>query len=72
MNDHDQKRLEANRVLVRLLAEAVEASPSQRFGQILRNRGFVNQIDGKSHSGYIWADEFEVEPWDLLTRVERG
>ena len=72
MDDYDSKRLEANRELVRLLAEAVEASPSQRFGQILRNKKFISQADGGDYCGYVWIDEFQVEPWQLLERVNRG
>ena len=50
------------------LAELVEEHPTQRFGQILRNFGFVDQTDSL---GYIsWRDEFSREPWDVLARVQ--
>ena len=74
MVNHDQKRLEANRKLVSILAKEIEKSPSQRFGQILRNCGFVEEAgvdcwnDLKGRPTY-WNNEFNFEPWVLLARV---
>ena len=64
----NQRRQASNRELLALLEEQIETHPSQRFSQILRNAGFVNQIDIAER--VVWDDEFSVEPWILLGRVK--
>ena len=70
---HDEKRLKANRELVKILAEEIEKRPSERFGQILRNSGFVveNILQQDLQDGVmtLWANGFNQEPWETLARV---
>ena len=74
------ERQDANRELVRLLSEWVEKYPDMRFGQILRNAGFVyedalsdyDHYDGEYHSLFVWRDEFTLEPTELLKRVRKA
>lgn len=63
-----QRRQEANRELVARLQEQVERYPSERFSQILRNAGFVHQEEISEQ--VVWKDEFNLEPWQLLNRVD--
>lgn len=71
-NKFDQSRLEANRELVALLAELVEKRPTERFGQILRNCGFVREIRPiNPEAGIPWQNEFYSEPQKILERVKR-
>jgi hypothetical protein len=72
----NQTRRDANRELVRLLAEWVEKYPDMRFGQILRNMGIVEEIRPHVYNGLgvqedriYWIDEFSLEPTELLKRV---
>ena len=65
-------RLEANRELVKILGEIVEQGNDQRFGQILRNYGFVREIRPvKPEAGIPWQNEFYSEPQKILERVKR-
>lgn len=67
---HTQRRLDANRAIVKRLSELIEANPSMRFSQILFNFGFVNGVfDDKGEHIASWADEFSVEPWDVAARL---
>jgi hypothetical protein len=67
-----QTRLEANRELVKILSEIVEKENNQRFGQILRNYGFVREIRSvKPEAGIPWQNEFYSEPQKILERVKR-
>jgi hypothetical protein len=63
----NRRRQECNRELMAVLGEQIEMHPSQRFSQILRNAGFVNQVDAADQ--VVWKDEFNLEPWVLLSRV---
>lgn len=69
MHDLTRRRLDANRALWARLGDLIETWPDQRFGQILRNFGFVSQaqIDERT----VWVDEFNLEPMTLLKRVEQ-
>jgi hypothetical protein len=72
MNLFDQDRRDANRELVRSLSEWVEAHPDMRFGQILRNAGVVKELPlPRGLAGVVWADEFNLEPTELLKRVRK-
>ena len=65
-------RLEANRQLVKILGEIVEQGNDLRFGQILRNYGFVREIRPvKPEAGIRWQNEFYSEPQKILERVKR-
>jgi hypothetical protein len=74
----DYKKLKAERYRANLeLIETLKAIVSsdhgeQRFGQILRNYGFVNQENPITNSDYYsyWSDEFNLEPKLLLDRVK--
>ena len=68
--EHGLRRLEANRTIVRRLAELIETNSSMRFSQILFNFGFVRGVfDDKGEYISSWADEFSVEPWDVAARL---
>lgn len=69
MDDLTRRRFDANRALWTRLGELIEAWPDQRFGQLLRNFGFVRQAS--VDDAVVWVDEFSLEPMDLLERVER-
>ena len=59
------KRQEMNRALVRYLAALVEAHPTERFGQLLRNHDFI-----KEDKLGAWLNEFYLESYGLLERVK--
>jgi len=65
----NQRRQEANRELLELLQEQIERYPSERFSQILRNAGFVQQTEISEQ--VVWEDDFNLEPWQLLKRVDK-
>ena len=73
MNQFDKERQEANRELVKLLAELVEKHPTQRFSQILRNYGFIKQSawDVLQNDVQSWMNEFYAEPQQVLDRVRK-
>lgn len=67
-------RQNSNRQLVQTLAALVEANPTQRFGQILRNYGFIrDQVmatrAGSAHEEHLWENEFNTESDNILERV---
>ncbi len=68
-NSLNQRRQEANRELLELLREQIETHPSGRFSQILRNAGFVQQTEVSDQ--VVWLDDFNLEPWELLERVDK-
>jgi len=63
-------RQSANARLVAILADAVVRYPDQRFGQLLRNLGFVLET-AHLPNAKLWCNEFYLEPQKLLERVER-
>lgn len=67
--EFDKARKDATLELVRILNELAINNPTMRFSQILQNYGFVvwDQSDIESNS---WANEFYLEPVDLLKRVK--
>lgn len=77
--DIDQKRQEANREILALIAAEVEASPGLRFSQILRNLGVIEEVNnpnfswdlGRGVTPYIWINEFNTEPWAILDRMKK-
>lgn len=73
----DAARKAATKALVGLLAKLLEENPTQRFGQILQNYGFINvenvTINGGRGTEYeelVWTNEFYLEPVALLKRVQ--
>lgn len=72
-NKFDQARLKANRELIETLTDLVEQNPSQRFGQILRNYGFIkeNRPAKPSNPDIYWQNEFYKEPSEVLQRVKQ-
>ena len=64
----NQRRQETNRELLELLQSQIEKFPSERFSQILANGGFVQQAEVSEQ--VVWKDEFNLEPWQLLERVQ--
>jgi hypothetical protein len=63
-------RQEANRLIIKLLAEQIEKYPDVRFGQMMRNAGVVYQHTDRDDQ-IIWLDEFNLEPQELLKRIQR-
>ena len=61
-------RQEANRLIVKILADQVEKQPDIRFSQLMRNIGVVDEdiIEPK----LIWRNEFNLEPLKLLKRIQ--
>lgn len=67
MNKYD--RQENNLLLLNRLYEIVLSEPDSRFGQILRNYGFINE----ENEGLIyWTNEFYTEPEVVVARVEEN
>jgi len=62
-------RLEANRLLVKLLNDQVEKYPDIRFSQHLRNSGFISEHIDSLGCPHFWYNEFNVEPDTLVRRV---
>lgn len=68
-----KNRQTANFELVNKLSELVIAYPEQRFGQILINFGFIEQIvDHYDCSIVSTVDPFYEESVDTLNRVNNG
>lgn len=68
-----KNRQKANFELVRKLSELVVAYPDLRFGQILVNFGFIEQIvDHYDCSIVLTEDPFYEESIDTLNRVNNG
>jgi hypothetical protein len=78
-NERDARRQEDNLEIIRLLTEYVEANPSQRFGQVLRNTGVIKDIGVKgAHKPewqtpdyYIDRNLLFEEPNVILERMEK-
>lgn len=68
-----KNRQTANSKLVKKLSELVIAYPDLRFGQILVNFGFIEQIVDHYDSNIISTkDPFNEESVDTLNRVNNG
>ena len=67
-----KNRQSANFELVRKLSELVIAYPDLRFGQILVNFGFVEQITRHYDGSISTKDPFYEESTDTLKRVKNG
>jgi len=69
------QRKQANDKLVKRLKELIDKFPDQRFGQILRNYGFISETRVKQKPGeweqQKWTNEFSLEPVALLARVKK-
>lgn len=65
----DKARADANFELLGILSQHLVENPQIRFGQALRNLGFVKESIGMGGDS-IWRDEFSVEPTELLKRVK--
>lgn len=66
-------RQKANRELVKILHSMVEAYPDQRFSQLLRNLDVVAEVrDAQTGMPLSWANEFHLEPEQLLARVKKA
>lgn len=67
-----KRRLESNREIAKIITELVELLPEQRFSQLLRNLNVVSEIEvqaGYEVNSYVWANEFNAEPWQVLERM---
>lgn len=64
-------RQEANREILKLLADMVEQYPDLRFGQILVNVDAVKlKPDTQFGVGYVMVDPFHEEPTETLSRMK--
>ena len=68
-------RQKYNEALLKRLAVLITTNPSQRFGQILVNYGFVRHErpvlqETADSFGVSWKDEYYLESEELLSRVE--
>ena len=66
--EFDKARKEATAELLQILGKLILDNPTQRFGQILQNYGFVSFYD--ESDPYAWNNEFYLEPVELLKRVQ--
>lgn len=73
VNDLLNKRKAANKELVKILSEIIESQPSQRFSQILRNYGFIEELPSNTQlpEASKWINEFYTEPDKILARVQK-
>jgi hypothetical protein len=62
-------RQEANRLIVKILADQVEKQPDIRFSQLMRNCGVVDEDIIEPQ--LIWRNEFNLEPQELIKRIRR-
>ena len=60
-------RQEANRLILKILAQDIEDQPDIRFGQLMRNTGVVLEDDYQGDMQ--WAEEFNLESTALLDRI---
>jgi hypothetical protein len=67
-------RQEANRLIIKLLAEQVEKYPDIRFSQMMMNCCVVNdkRYEGEGTAYFYWVDEFDLEPTELLKRIQKA
>lgn len=73
MNEFDRKRYEATKELVIILGTLVVKHPTQRFGQLLRNYGFIQDgVMDSTGEMHHWANEFYTEPQLVLDRVKKA
>jgi len=78
-NELDAKRLNDNLEIVQLLTEYIENHPSQRFGQVLRNTGIIQDVGVKDSSKPEWETPtyyidrilIHEEPGIILERMEK-
>lgn len=62
-------RKEANLELVAILHKLASENTDDRFHQILRNYGFIQENGMEDHSPK-WVNEFYAEPQKVLERVK--
>jgi hypothetical protein len=75
-NSLDAKRLDDNLEIIQLLTEYIEANPSQRFGQVLRNTGVIQDINipkepHEMPDMYLDRQLLFEEPDIILKRIEK-
>lgn len=76
--DLDKKRQITNIMILQVLTDYAAKNPSQRFGQILRNTGLVQDVlvqergmeDWESGNAYISRDLLFEEPYTILKRMK--
>ena len=60
-----------NLQLLDILKDYLEKYPDQRFSQALANLGFVVALDDNEEPCEAWNDDYHLEPWDLMARVQK-
>lgn len=60
------KRLVANRTILDVLTQYIEAHPDIRFSQALFNLGIVEFDSNVEH---VWKDDYHLEPEEILERM---
>jgi hypothetical protein len=63
-------RQKDNLEILNRLREYVATSPDERFGQILRNIGIINDYRDEEDGLHKWANHFNEEPSDMLKRMD--
>ena len=63
-------REEANDEVMTLLAFIIAERPSQRFGQVMRNYGFITEGSTGIYGYSQWNNEFYLEPQEVIKRVK--
>ena len=64
-------RKETNLEILRQLAHYVKMNPDQRFGQILRNTGVINDTWNPQTQSVDWNNHFNEEPQETLKRIKQ-
>ena len=62
-------RQEANMEILRRLGKKIIECPDLRFSQILFN---LNLVEPSPDDGHYWADDFYIEPQEMLKRMPEG
>ena len=62
------KRIQCNQEILRKLSEYLSKYPDMRFSQALLNLNIVS--DAYHHCDSYWADEFYIEPEEVLKRMK--
>lgn len=64
------RRIDANREIVKILAEYIEKYPDIRFSQALYNLSLVNTYESGNGPNF-WYDEYHTESETILKRIPK-
>lgn len=63
-------RQQANYKILQILFQEVLNQPDIRFGQLMRNLEVISEGKSADWSAPPWINEFNLEPQQLLKRIE--